>query len=171
MNEPASDLTMPLPLRLMPGDDLRRALEAAGADEGCSAAFVLSGVGSQAIDITARAAAALALHTRHRPGNRLPRAGAAPRRLSRFGPTRDVLDNREFLHSKLPMTGPDHPNLPQGYVQLTEGRVRTTDLVFGKTSTVWTEPHAFVVSSAVGEDGIKVARRMPAESKSARVRS
>ena len=69
------------------------------------------------------------------------------------------------------MTGLDHPTLPQGYVQLTEGRVRTTDLVFGKTSTAWTEPHAFVVSSAVGEDGIKVARRMPAESKSARVRS
>lgn len=69
------------------------------------------------------------------------------------------------------MTGHDHPNLPQGYVQLTEGRVRTTDLVFGKTSTAWAEPHAFVVSSAVGEDGIKVARRVPTESKSARVRS
>jgi len=36
----------PLPLRLMPGDDLRRALEAAVAGEGCSAAFVLSGIGS-----------------------------------------------------------------------------------------------------------------------------
>jgi len=36
----------PLPLRLMPGDDLRRALEAAVAGQGCSAAFVLSGIGS-----------------------------------------------------------------------------------------------------------------------------
>ena len=69
------------------------------------------------------------------------------------------------------MTGNDHPNLPQGYVQLTEGRVRTTDLVFGKTSSGWSEPHAFAVNSVVGEDGIKVARRMPADSKSARVRS
>lgn len=69
------------------------------------------------------------------------------------------------------MTGQDHPNLPQGYVQLTEGRIRTTDLVFGKTSSGWAEPHAFVVNSAVGEDGTKVARRMPAESKSARIRS
>ncbi len=69
------------------------------------------------------------------------------------------------------MTGNDNPNLPQGYVQLTEGRIRTTDLVFGKTSSVWGEPHAFVVGSAVGEDGTKVARRVPAEPKSARSRS
>jgi len=69
------------------------------------------------------------------------------------------------------MTGPDHPSLPQGYVQLTEGRIRTTDLVFGKTSSAWAEPHAFVVGSAVGADGTKVARRLPPESKSARVRA
>ena len=69
------------------------------------------------------------------------------------------------------MTGQDHPNLPQGYVQLTEGRIRTTDLVFGKSSSAWSEPHAFVVGSAVGEDGTRVARRVPAESKSARVRT
>ncbi|MCM5681402.1 DNA-binding protein [Schlegelella sp. S2-27] len=35
-----------LPLRLSPGQDLRRALEAALATEGVRAAFVLSGVGS-----------------------------------------------------------------------------------------------------------------------------
>ncbi len=34
------------PLRLFPGDDLRGALEAAVRDEGCSAAFVISGIGS-----------------------------------------------------------------------------------------------------------------------------
>ena len=38
-----------LPLRLMPGDDLRRALEAAVAAQGSGAAFVLSGVGSLAV--------------------------------------------------------------------------------------------------------------------------
>lgn len=69
------------------------------------------------------------------------------------------------------MTGTSHPNLPQGYVQLTEGRVRTTDLVFGKAASGWSQPHAFVVGSAVGEDGTKVARRSVAESKGARVRS
>ena len=37
-----------LPVRLMPGQDLRRALEAAVAAQGCSAAFVLSGIGSLA---------------------------------------------------------------------------------------------------------------------------
>ena len=36
----------PLPLRLRPGDDLRRALEAAVAAAGCEAAFVISGIGS-----------------------------------------------------------------------------------------------------------------------------
>jgi predicted DNA-binding protein with PD1-like motif len=35
-----------LPLRLRPGDDLRRALEAGLSREGCEAAFVLSGIGS-----------------------------------------------------------------------------------------------------------------------------
>jgi hypothetical protein len=63
------------------------------------------------------------------------------------------------------MTGNDHPNLPQGFVQLTEGRIRTTDLVFGKSSAAWVEPHAFVVGSAVGEDDTKVARRLPAQPK------
>ncbi len=35
-----------LPLRLVPGQDLRHALEAAVVDAGCSAAFVVSGIGS-----------------------------------------------------------------------------------------------------------------------------
>jgi len=36
----------PLPLRLRPGEDLRRSVEAAVAQAGVSAAFVLSGIGS-----------------------------------------------------------------------------------------------------------------------------
>ncbi|HEX5736946.1 MAG TPA: PPC domain-containing DNA-binding protein, partial [Hydrogenophaga sp.] len=35
-----------LPIRLTPGQDLREALEAAVREEGCQAAFVLSGIGS-----------------------------------------------------------------------------------------------------------------------------
>jgi predicted DNA-binding protein with PD1-like motif len=35
-----------LPLRLLPGADLRRALEAAVGSQGCEAAFVVSGIGS-----------------------------------------------------------------------------------------------------------------------------
>ena len=69
------------------------------------------------------------------------------------------------------MTGQVQPNPPQGYVQLTEGRIRTTDLVFGEASHAWSEPHAFVVGSAVGEDGTRVARRLPPETRSSRVRS
>jgi uncharacterized protein len=41
-------LAQPLPLRLMPGDDLRRVLEAAVAAQGAFAAFVLTGIGSLA---------------------------------------------------------------------------------------------------------------------------
>jgi predicted DNA-binding protein with PD1-like motif len=37
-----------LPIRLLPGQDLRPALEAAVVDQGCTAAFVLSGIGSLA---------------------------------------------------------------------------------------------------------------------------
>jgi hypothetical protein len=37
---------MPLPVRLRAGDDLRRALEAVVADQRCTAAFVVSGIGS-----------------------------------------------------------------------------------------------------------------------------
>ena len=36
----------PWPVRLHPGDDLRRALEAAVAAQGCTAAFVIAGIGS-----------------------------------------------------------------------------------------------------------------------------
>ena len=35
-----------LPIRLLPGQDVRRALEAAVAAQGCEAAFVLAGIGS-----------------------------------------------------------------------------------------------------------------------------
>ena len=35
-----------LPLRLLPGQDIRRALEAAVADQRCEAAFVVAGIGS-----------------------------------------------------------------------------------------------------------------------------
>lgn len=45
MNERPPELAI-LPLRLHPGDDLRRALEAAVAAQGAKAAFVLSGIGS-----------------------------------------------------------------------------------------------------------------------------
>lgn len=40
------DAMLLLPLRLQPGEDLRRALEAAVANQGCEAGFVVSGIGS-----------------------------------------------------------------------------------------------------------------------------
>ncbi len=43
---PAEHAMRTLPVRLQPGDDLRRALEAAVRGEDCEAAFVLGGIGS-----------------------------------------------------------------------------------------------------------------------------
>jgi len=43
---PAGHAMRMLPIRLQPGDDLRRALEAAVCGAGCEAAFVVSGIGS-----------------------------------------------------------------------------------------------------------------------------
>lgn len=51
-----------LPIRLNPGQDLRRALEVAVVDAACSAAFVLSGVGSLSL-AQLRFAGASALQT------------------------------------------------------------------------------------------------------------
>jgi predicted DNA-binding protein with PD1-like motif len=42
----AMDALRPWPVRLLPGDDLRRALEAAVRAQGCTAAFVVAGIGS-----------------------------------------------------------------------------------------------------------------------------
>jgi uncharacterized protein len=48
MSTPFADVgpLRPWPLRLQPGDDLRRALEAAVSAQGLQAAFVLAGIGS-----------------------------------------------------------------------------------------------------------------------------
>jgi len=45
-DEPPAATTIPLALRLQPGQDLRRALEAAVAAQGMQAAFVVAGIGS-----------------------------------------------------------------------------------------------------------------------------
>ena len=51
-----------LPLRLNPGDDLRRALEAAVAAQGCEAAFVLAGIASLKPTVLRLAGAQDSLH-------------------------------------------------------------------------------------------------------------
>jgi hypothetical protein len=93
------------------------------------------------------------------------------RRASVVSSTKPVRDNHCPIQAKPPMTGISLPNPPQGYVQLTEGRIRTTDLIFATSSTAWSEPHAFVVGSDVGEGGTKVARRVAPLPKSSRSRS
>jgi len=69
------------------------------------------------------------------------------------------------------MTGINPPTVPQGYVQLTQGRIRTTDLVFAKASSSWGEPHAFTVGSDIGVEGTPVARRVAPVPKAGRSRA
>lgn len=54
----AFPIVEPYPLRLPPGEDLRRALETAVAAHACDAAFVLGGIGSLGVTCLRLAAAA-----------------------------------------------------------------------------------------------------------------
>ena len=58
------------------------------------------------------------------------------------------------------MTVANELNPPQGFAQLTEGLIRTTDLVLEKASSSWCEPHCFAVGRLVGVEGTRVARRI-----------
>jgi predicted DNA-binding protein with PD1-like motif len=79
----------PFPLRLLPGQDLRGALEALLRDKGCSAAFVLSGIGSLA-------AAQLRL-----AGAREPRAWTGEAEMLTLAGT--IAPNGAHLHMSLAM--------------------------------------------------------------------
>jgi hypothetical protein len=58
--------------------------------------------------------------------------------------------------------------VPYGFTQLTEGRIRTTDIILGESGR-WTVPHVFMVGGDIRENGRRVAR--PAAAKKAGGRS
>lgn len=72
----------------------------------------------------------------------------------------DVSDNRASPTPEVSMTVANELSPPQGFAQLTEGLIRTTDLVLEKTSSSWCEPHCFAVGRRVGVEGTRVARRI-----------
>jgi hypothetical protein len=55
------------------------------------------------------------------------------------------------------MTDTNQQAVPHGFTQLTEGRIRTTDIIFGESGG-WSLPHIFLVGGDIGKDGRRIAR-------------
>lgn len=62
----------------------------------------------------------------------------------------------------------DQHTVPHGFTQLTQGRIRTTDLILGESGG-WAIPHVFMVGGDIRNDGRRIAR--PAATKRAGGRS
>jgi hypothetical protein len=57
--------------------------------------------------------------------------------------------------------------VPYGFTQLTEGRIRTTDIILGESGR-WSVPHVFMVGADIGKEGRRVARPATAKKASGR---
>ena len=55
------------------------------------------------------------------------------------------------------MTDTEQQAVPHGFTQITEGRIRTTDIIRGE-SGAWAIPHVFLVGSAISDHGRPIAR-------------
>ncbi len=55
------------------------------------------------------------------------------------------------------MTDANQQAVPHGFTQLTEGRIRTTDIILVE-SAGWEIPHVFLVGGDIGSDGRRIAR-------------
>jgi len=55
------------------------------------------------------------------------------------------------------MTDTEQQAVPHGFTQITEGRIRTTDIIRGKSGG-WAVPHVFLVGGSIADDGRPIAR-------------
>ena len=55
------------------------------------------------------------------------------------------------------MTDTEQQAVPHGFVKITEGRIRTTDIICGESGG-WAVPHVFLVGCDVAADGRDIAR-------------
>ncbi|MEO5845672.1 MAG: hypothetical protein ABIQ33_12615 [Caldimonas sp.] len=55
------------------------------------------------------------------------------------------------------MTDANQQAVPHGFTQLTQGRIRTTDIIFGESGD-WAIPHVFLVGGDIAKDGRRIAR-------------
>src|SRR3954451_14919945 len=71
--------------------------------------------------------------------------------------------NEPLADNRCPYTRPQHmtdtnpQDVPNGFTQLTEGRIRTTDIIFFEPGG-WAIPHVFLVGGDIGQDGRRIAR-------------
>jgi len=66
-------------------------------------------------------------------------------------------DNRCPNTLSEPMTDTEQQAVPHGFSQITEGRIRTTDIICGE-SGAWAVPHVFLVGGDIADDGRPIAR-------------
>ena len=55
------------------------------------------------------------------------------------------------------MTETEQQAVPQGFTQITEGRIRSTDIICGESGE-WAVPHVFLVGGDIADAGRAVAR-------------
>jgi len=55
------------------------------------------------------------------------------------------------------MTDTEQQAVPPGFRQITEGRIRTTDIIWGESGG-WAVPHVFLVGTDIADDGRSIAR-------------
>ena len=55
------------------------------------------------------------------------------------------------------MTETEQQAVPHGFMKITEGRIRTTDIICSESGG-WAVPHVFLVGGDIAEDGRSIAR-------------
>ena len=55
------------------------------------------------------------------------------------------------------MTDTEQQAVPHGFTQITEGRIRTTDIICGETGR-WAVPHVLLVGGDIAGKGLAIAR-------------
>jgi hypothetical protein len=72
-------------------------------------------------------------------------------------PREAVPDNRGSYTLFQHMTDTEQQAVPHGFTQITEGRIRTTDIICGESGR-WAVPHVFLVGADIADDGRSIAR-------------
>jgi hypothetical protein len=72
-------------------------------------------------------------------------------------PMQGVPDNPSPHSLFQKMTDTEQQAVPHGFTQITQGRIRTTDIIRGE-SGVWAVPHVFLVGGDIADDGRAIAR-------------
>ena len=72
-------------------------------------------------------------------------------------PSNGLADNQCPYTLFQQMTDSEQQAIPFGFTQITEGRIRTTDIIRGESGG-WAVPHVFLVGGDIADDGRPIAR-------------